>query len=150
MTKGRVFELRENLLKELFVGSFGLSIFWSDEQNQRFITSKLHYRCFKSDSILDGGIWTGSSVWELKVWISIYVKRKCTFRIFRLSRICCVDQNKWFVIWIVFREHKVFHEDLAWRNHTCSHWEKSVRKSRQINTNNDFFNLLNNWFMMEG
>ena len=54
-------------------------------------------KCCVIDWDLDGGNRTCSS-WEFKVWISIGIILKWTFGIFGVSRICCMDPNKTFLI----------------------------------------------------
>ena len=57
----------EKFINKMFFGNFGLSGLWYNEQNQRFFTSILLYKCYVLDWVHDGGIRTCSS-WAIQVW----------------------------------------------------------------------------------
>ena len=77
-------------LKGVFFGKFGLSGFWCNAQNQRFVTSILLYKCFVFDWVLDGGIRTCNG-WGVRVWILSRMKKKYHF----LDYLDCHESAAW-------------------------------------------------------
>ena len=125
-------DVAKKYLKEVFIGNFGLSRFWWNEQNQTSFTSKILYRCDNLDRDFDG-------VFKLEVSekYKFDYRAKCVklalSGTFELSRLSCRGQNSTYLDRTILYNYKSFDADPDGRDKPCSFgeiWSWKSRKSK--------------------
>ena len=119
----------------VFFGSFGLSGLWYNEQNQLFFTSKLLYKCYVLDWVLDGGIQTCSS-WEIQLWKLSEFKKVALLGNFELSRHWCKEHKSTILLSKILLQPEIFCDaNPDRRDKACCSAELYIWISRKIKMN---------------